>query len=110
MHIMGKLELTPFLIPFYFTLALQMQTAAMPIAVFSGKDSASIIRVPSIECHTDRTASTVGAQYHQFVVARLREEYGDNAIGSPPGGWDHDYNNFRDSASDSCLIGEGTNK
>ena len=69
----------------------------MPIAVFDRSNSAQCCRVPSVELRTDRTACPHAKEYHRLVVASLREEYGEQMIGSPPGGFGND----DDSGSDS---------
>ena len=56
----------------------------MKIAVFSRTDSAVLRRAPSIEARTDRAACREAQEYQRMVVEMLREEYGDDFIGTPP--------------------------
>ena len=62
----------------------------MPITVFDRNTSSHCSRLPSVELRTDRTACPEAKEYHRLVVANLREEYGEQMIGSPPGGLGND--------------------
>ena len=52
----------------------------MKIAVFSREDSAVVCRAPSL----DARACPEGQEYQRMVVEMLREEYGDDFVGTPP--------------------------